>query len=430
MHSAPVQSMREAHTLLAEISFSPIELKRGYAGRYLRIDLSHNAIDILPVTQQMKDLWIGGKGFDLWLTFKEISAGTKWDSPENPICFSSGPLGGTAAFPGSGKTLVTAISPQTFSMMDCNVGGYFGPFLKFAGFDALVLIGKASEETICVIDSKNGSIRIETAPMESIDSHVVAEELTEMYADDEMDKRNIAVVSAGRAASHARIGCLNFSFYDWRRRLPRFKQAGRGGIGRVFRDKKLKALVLKSRRMQPEWTIEKGPIQYPVIDSPCVSCSSGNETTAVQRIAAAYGCNPDYVNEMLQDIQDEMRYISKSAITELGRLTGIPRSYLFHIATSSGYFSLTPKGKHEIKVCMGNACKARGSENVLEAFERELGIRRGETTSDLLFSIEGVPCLGCCNLAPAVRIGHDLHGGVQQAAVGKLLKKYRDGGQV
>lgn len=429
MHSTSIHTLRESHRILAETAFTPIELKQGYAGRYLRIDFTRNTIEIHPVTQQMKDLWIGGKGFDLWLTFKEISSATKWDSPENPICFSSGPLGGTASFPGSGKTLVTAISPETFSMMDCNVGGYFGPFLKFAGFDALILIGKSSEEVICVIDSKKGSIRIEAAPLESIDSHVVAEELTEMYADDETDKRNIAVVSAGRAATHARMGCLNFSFYDWRRRVPRFKQAGRGGIGRVFRDKKIKALVLKSRIMQPSWHIEKSPIQYPRIDEHCAGCSSVAESEAIVRIASRYDNSAEYVNEMLQDIQDTFRYISRNALIELNRITGVPRAYLFHIATSSGYFSLTPKGQLEIKVCMGNACKAKGSENILAAFERELGIKRGETTADLKFSIEGVPCLGCCNLAPAVRIGETLIGGVQQSQIGKLLKTYRDGGQ-
>ena len=129
--------------------------------------------------------------------------------------------------------------------MDSNVGGFFGPFLKFSGFDAIELQGKAREDVIIFIDGVNHQIEILKAPEEPIDSHVLAEVLTEMYADDEKDKKNIAVVSAGTAADHSLIGMLNFSFYDSKRKLVRLKQAGRGGIGTVFRDKKIKALVAK-----------------------------------------------------------------------------------------------------------------------------------------------------------------------------------------
>ena len=111
-------------------------------------------------------------------------------------------------------------------MMDCNVGGYFGPYLKFTGYDALVLTGIASEQVIVYIDAPAGRITIEKAPLESVDSHLIAEELTEMYADGDLDKKNIAVVSAGRGAEHAYMGCLNFSFYDWRRQVGA-PQAGR-----------------------------------------------------------------------------------------------------------------------------------------------------------------------------------------------------------
>ena len=77
-------------------------------------------------------------------------------------------------------------------------------------------------------------MRIEEAPGEDIDSHVLAEQLTEMYADDEKDKCNVSVVSSGMAAEHSLIGMLNFSFYDIKRKKVRLKQAGRGGIGTVF----------------------------------------------------------------------------------------------------------------------------------------------------------------------------------------------------
>src|SRR5690554_2190118 len=257
-----VAEMKKKHRILQRFPFQTVELDRGYANRYLRVDLTNNEISIHPVSDQMKELWIGGKGFDLWLTFKEINSQTKWDSPENPICFSSGPLGGTTSFPGSGKTLVTAISPLTNILIDSNVGGYFGPYLKFAGFDALVVTGKASEDVVIVIDAAEGIITIETAPEEHLDSHVIAEELTEMYADDELDKRNVAVVSSGTAADHVRFSVLNFSFWDWRRGVTRLKQAGRGGIGMVFRNKGLKGLVTKNRDITPSWRIEESKVAH------------------------------------------------------------------------------------------------------------------------------------------------------------------------
>jgi aldehyde:ferredoxin oxidoreductase len=129
--------------------------------------------------------------------------------------------------------------------MDSNVGGFFGPFLKFSGFDAIEIQGKAKSDVIIFIDGINHGVEIIEAPAEPIDSHILAEVLTEMYANDEKDKKNIAVVSAGAAADHSLIGMLNFSFYDPKRKKVRLKQAGRGGIGTVLRDKKIKAIVAK-----------------------------------------------------------------------------------------------------------------------------------------------------------------------------------------
>ncbi|MDD2235449.1 MAG: aldehyde ferredoxin oxidoreductase C-terminal domain-containing protein, partial [Desulfitobacteriaceae bacterium] len=129
--------------------------------------------------------------------------------------------------------------------MDSNVGGYFGPLCKFCGFDALEIQGKAKRDVIIFIDGDNNMVSIEEAPEECVNSHILAETLTEMYADSEEDKRNISVVSAGLAAENSRIGLLNFSYYDIRRKKCKMKQAGRGGIGSVFRNKKIKALVVK-----------------------------------------------------------------------------------------------------------------------------------------------------------------------------------------
>jgi aldehyde:ferredoxin oxidoreductase len=129
--------------------------------------------------------------------------------------------------------------------MDSNVGGFFGPFLKFSGFDAIELQGKADKDVIIFIDGLNHKVEIFEAPAEAVDSHLLGEQLAEIFADNENEKKYIGVVSAGSAAEHSLIGMLNFSFYDLKRKKVRLKQAGRGGIGTVFRNKKIKALVCK-----------------------------------------------------------------------------------------------------------------------------------------------------------------------------------------
>jgi NADH:ubiquinone oxidoreductase subunit E len=422
-----IAQMKAAHEVLCEFPFKVKELAKGYADRTLRIDLATGEIKMLPVSQQMKDLWIGGKGFDLWLMFQEINRESDWDSPENPICFSSGPLGGTTSFPGSGKTLVTTISPLTHSIMDCNVGGYFGPFLKFAGFDALCIVGQASEETVIFIDAVNEKITLEKAPLESLDAHVLSEELTEMYADDDLDKRNIAVVSAGSAAEHARMGVLNFSFWDWRRQVARMKQAGRGGVGTVFRHKKIKALVVKNRDITPAWRVAESKVAKLVSPKTISTHACHLDIAEIDQIIDKWGVDPEYVIEMMQDIQDRFRHISVTAIDRLCERTGVPRAYLYHIATFYKTFSLEEKGKTVIQVCMGTTCHVKGSARILDSFERELGIKTGQTTADKAFTLEAVACLGACSIAPVVKMGEQVFGNVQAKDVARLLKSVETG---
>lgn len=240
-----IQEMKARHVLLKEYSYKMAPIDKGYNNRTLYINLSDNTIKEKPVSEQMKEKFIGGKGFGLRLLWDGTKPNTKWNDPENEIIISPGPIAGITQYSGTGKSIVVAISPQTDIVIDSNVGGYFGPFMKFSGFDSLEIQGKAKKDIIILIDGVNGRISIEEAPEESIDSHILAEELTEMYANDEKDMMNVAVVSAGMAAQNSLIGMLNFSFWDPRRKVCRLKQAGRGGIGTVLRDKKIKALVCK-----------------------------------------------------------------------------------------------------------------------------------------------------------------------------------------
>ncbi|MCL2496609.1 MAG: hypothetical protein FWF04_04250 [Clostridiales bacterium] len=259
-----IMAMKAKHKVLATYKFEPTVIERGYNNRSLYISVGGEfdtsdqdplirktegkrgvVIGEKAVTTFMKEKFTGGKGFDLYHLWKAVKPGLPWHAPENDIVISPGPLAGITQYPGAGKSLVCCVSPLTQLPIDSNVGGYFGPFLKFTGFDALELQGKAEEELIIYIDGDEHTISVETAPDEEFDSHILGEQLSEMYAKNEKDKENISVISSGRAAEHSYIGILNFTFWDKRRNCIRMKQAGRGGIGTVFRNKKIKAVVIR-----------------------------------------------------------------------------------------------------------------------------------------------------------------------------------------
>jgi aldehyde:ferredoxin oxidoreductase len=240
-----IESIKAQHKLLRGWEYTWTPLSKGYTDKVLYINVGTTEIKERDVPLAMKEKFIGGKGYGLRLLWNATKPETKWNDPENEIIISSGPLGGITQYSGTGKSLVVSISPQTDSVMDSNVGGFFGPFLKFSGFDALELQGKATKDVIVFIDGINHKVEIFEAPDEATDSHMLVEQLTEIFADNDSEKKNIGVVSTGTAAQHSLIGMLNFSFYDSRRKKVRLKQAGRGGIGTVFRDKRIKALVCK-----------------------------------------------------------------------------------------------------------------------------------------------------------------------------------------
>lgn len=231
--------------ILKEYKYDFTEITRGYNNRSLKIDVSNNDIIEKQISEEMKEKFVGGKGFGLKYLWDAVNENTKWNSPENEIVISSGPVGGITQYPGSGKSLVVTLTPLNDSPMDSNVGGHFGPLLKFSGFDAIELQGKTDKDVIIYIDGNEGVIKIFESDIDTIDSHLLSEELTDLFAKDELDRRNYSIVSTGSAARTSNIAMLNFTFYDVKREKVRLKQAGRGGIGRVFNDKGIKAVVVK-----------------------------------------------------------------------------------------------------------------------------------------------------------------------------------------
>lgn len=241
----------KAFKLLSETRFEKKPIHRGYAMRTMHVDVGTHTMLEKPVSEEMKAKFVGGKGFGLRLLWDGTKPSTQWNDPENEIVIAMGPVCGNTNYPGSGKSLVVSLSPMTGVPIDSNVGGYFGPYLKFGGWDALEVQGKAERETIVFIDNVEGFVRFYDAPDGlQQDTHLLAEELTHAFAGggasvDPAELQAISVISAGRGADHSPMGLLNFSLYDKRRAGIRVKQAGRGGIGMVLRDKKIRALVVR-----------------------------------------------------------------------------------------------------------------------------------------------------------------------------------------
>lgn len=234
--------------ILEKKQYEPTEIQKGYANQTLYINLEDKSIQIKKVTEHMKKTFIGGKGFDLWLMWNSLPKDkvVKWNDPENEICISNGPLGGTGLIPGSGKCIVTTISPLTGIIIDSNVGGHFGPFLKFSGFDSLEVQGKSDEDIVIFIDGQMNEIRLEKIDDLPDLAHLLTQKLTDYFAEDEKDKAKVSVITTGPGAKHTNWGMLNFSWYHRRRKWASYKQAGRGGIGTVFSDKRIKAIVCRA----------------------------------------------------------------------------------------------------------------------------------------------------------------------------------------
>jgi len=226
---------------IAEFRYKLRKVEKGYNNRTLYINLSNMQIASKTVSQDMREKFIGGRGFNLWLLWNALPKDriARWDDSENEICIACGPLGGTPVYPGSGKSIAVSVSPLTDTVVDSNVGGYFGPYLKFAGWDALEIQGKAQSEVVIFIDGDEGRVQIEDAWQLPSETYLLADHLSNKYG------QNISIVSSGPGAEHTRFGCLNVSWYDAARKIHRFKQAGRGGIGTVLRKKKIKAIAVK-----------------------------------------------------------------------------------------------------------------------------------------------------------------------------------------
>ena len=129
--------------------------------------------------------------------------------------------------------------------------------------------------------------------------------------------------------------------------------------------------------------------------------------------------------QVLLEIQRENHWLPKEALTRVSERLQVPLNRIQHIVTFYKAFSLVPKGRHEIHVCMGTACHVRGAQRILDRVEDLTGIKPGETDQDLKFSLETVNCLGCCALGPVMVVDGEYHGKMAPAKSEDVLKNYK-----
>jgi NADH-quinone oxidoreductase subunit E len=149
------------------------------------------------------------------------------------------------------------------------------------------------------------------------------------------------------------------------------------------------------------------------------------ERSEIDTIVQQYDGKPSAILAILQDIQGKNKYLPRETLEYLGEKLSIPLNKIYRIATFYRAFSLTPRGLHEINVCLGTACHVRGGQRILDQLKMELGISPGETTPDRNFSLGTVNCLGVCAAGPVVAIDGEYFGKMSPVAVEGTLKKFR-----
>jgi len=145
----------------------------------------------------------------------------------------------------------------------------------------------------------------------------------------------------------------------------------------------------------------------------------------LNKIIEKYRVEPGGIIPLLKEAQDLLGYLPINIQKQIFDKTNIPLSRIYGIVTFYSIFTMTPRGKHTVKVCLGTACYVRGGKKNAEIIEKELGVKPGETTTDRRFTYETVRCLGACGLAPVIVVDEEVYGRVKSSKVKEILEQYK-----
>lgn len=146
---------------------------------------------------------------------------------------------------------------------------------------------------------------------------------------------------------------------------------------------------------------------------------------AVPEIIKKYRDRKGPLMSILQEINSTYNYLPENVLYFVSQETGYPISHILRIATFYSSFSIVPRGKHIINVCMGTACYVKGSDRLMDKLSEILGIKENETTNDMEFTLKSVRCIGCCGLAPAVMVGENVHGKLIPKSIPEVIEQYQ-----
>ena len=146
---------------------------------------------------------------------------------------------------------------------------------------------------------------------------------------------------------------------------------------------------------------------------------------SLNEILSTYSGDKSELIPILQDIQSNLGYLPEDDIIKVSKFTGVPESEIYGVATFYTQFRFTPLGKKHIMVCKGTACHVKGAPTIIEGIERHLGIKEGEVTFDMEYSLESVGCLGCCARAPCAMINEDVESNLTLRDVKKIFSRMK-----
>lgn len=152
---------------------------------------------------------------------------------------------------------------------------------------------------------------------------------------------------------------------------------------------------------------------------------SGCPHEVLDTILDRYNRDRGLLVSILQDIQEQYRYLPKEALEYVGAAMDVPMAQVYAVATFFKAFSLKPRGRHVFQVCMGTACHVRGAPLLRDKLERDLGVKNGETAADLSVTLESVNCVGACALGPVIVLDDEVQGHVTMAKTDALVKKVK-----
>jgi NADP-reducing hydrogenase subunit HndA len=148
------------------------------------------------------------------------------------------------------------------------------------------------------------------------------------------------------------------------------------------------------------------------------------DVNKIKEICTTFGNDPQELINVLHKCQEYFGYLPAEVQEVISNELVVPVAKIYGVVTFYSFFTMTPKGKHPISICMGTACYVRGAEKVLEEFKKELGLQVGQTTNDGKFSLSSLRCVGACGLAPVVMVGNKTYGRVAPDDVRNILKEY------